>query len=119
MDFFIFNESRILLPQKGQFHSNINLFCSDLLTLEFSFTIFLFTTDTIGFHYICVVYATVFLGFLISSFISFSSLKTLFTEKNSFRLTYELIKDLEIRTSIVSNLAFANDTILSCFFSFS
>ena len=32
---------------------------------------------------------------------------------------YELIKTLEIRTSIIFNLSFPNNTILSCFFFFS
>ena len=52
-------------------------------------------------------------------FISLSSLKILFTEKNSSLLIYDSIKALEIITSIVFNLSFPNNTsILQCFFFF-
>ena len=51
-------------------------------------------------------------------FISLYSLNTLFTETNSSWLIYESIKALEIRISIVFNLSFPNNTILSCFFFF-
>ena len=39
--------------------------------------------------------------------------------KNQWWLTSKSIKALEIETSMVFNLAFANNTILSCFFLFS
>ena len=39
-----------------------------------------------------------------------------FKETNSSSLIYESTKALEIRTSIVSNLALLSNTILSCFF---
>ena len=55
-------------------------------------------------------------GFFISSFISLYSLNTLFIETNSSWLKYESINAVEIRTSIVFNLFFPNNTILSCFF---
>ena len=54
-------------------------------------------------------------GFFISSFISLYSLNRLFIETNSSWLIYESINALEIRTSIVFNLIFPNNTILSCF----
>ena len=38
------------LPQIAQFDKGINLFCFVLLTLEFSFTVFFFVSDIIGFH---------------------------------------------------------------------
>ena len=56
------------------------------------------------------------LGFLIASFMSLDSLKTLFTAVNSSWITSELINILEINTSIVFNLVFANNTISSFFF---
>ena len=49
-------------------------------------------------------------------FIIFSSLNASLTETNSLWLIYESTKAIEIRTSIVSNLAFPSSTILSCFF---
>ena len=51
-------------------------------------------------------------------FISLYSLNTLFTETNSSWLICEFIKDTEIRTSIVFNLSFSNNTFLFCFFFF-
>ena len=56
--------------------------------------------------------------FFIESFISSYSCNALFTETNSSWLTYELIKALEIRTSMVFTLVFAYNTLLSCFFFF-
>ena len=53
-----------------------------------------------------------------SSFMSLYSLNTLFTETNSLRLIDESIKALEVMTSMVFNLVFANNAILSCFFLF-
>ena len=41
-----------------------------------------------------------------------------FTETNSPWPIYESIKDLEIRTSLVFNLIFPNNTIFSCFLFF-
>ena len=54
--------------------------------------------------------------FVISSFISLYSLNASLTETNSLWLIYESTKAIEIRTSIVYNLAFPSSTILSCFF---
>ena len=59
-----------------------------------------------------------YLGFFISSFISLYSLQTLFTETNSSRLIYVSIKDLGIKTSIVSDFVFARNTVLSYVFFF-
>ena len=74
----------------------------------------LFTTDAIRFHCFYIVYST---DDFISSFISLYSEKTLFTETNSSWLIHESIKDLEIRTSIILNIPFSDNTIWSCFFS--
>ena len=69
-------------------------------------------------NHIYVIYSTEVSGFFISFFIFLFSVNTLFTETNSSCLTYESIKDLEIKTSIVSNFVFLSNTILSCFFFF-
>ena len=61
-----------------------------------------------------IVYPTAFLGFLIS-FISLCSCSTLFTETNSSQLRFDSSKSLEIKTSIIFNLVFANNNIKSCF----
>ena len=53
---------------------------------------------------------------LISFVISLYSSNTLFIETSSSWVIFELIKALEIMTSTLFNLAFANNTILSCFF---
>ena len=54
-----------------------------------------------------------------NSFICFSAyINTFFTGTNSSLLIYELIKALEIRISIVFNLAFPSNTISLCFFLF-
>ena len=58
------------------------------------------------------------LEFLIASSMSSYPINTLFTEWNILWLVYELIRALEIKTSIVSNLVFANNTISACFFLF-
>ena len=54
----------------------------------------------------------------ISSFVSLYSLNTIVTKINLWCLLYESIKALEIKTSNVFNLAFANNTIWSWFFLF-
>ena len=46
------------------------------------------------------------------------SFSTLFVKSNSSPVMFESIKVLEIKTSILFNLDFANNTILSCSFSF-
>ena len=51
-------------------------------------------------------------------FISLYSLDTLFTETKSSWIMFESIKGLENRPSIVFNLSFPYNTILSCFFFF-
>ena len=45
-------------------------------------------------------------------------LSTLFIEANSSLLILESVKALEIKTSMLFNLDFAKNTILSCFFVF-
>ena len=55
---------------------------------------------------------------MIFSFNSSYSFSTLFIETNSSWLIFESIRDLEINTSILFNLDFANNAILSCFFFF-
>ena len=59
------------------------------------------------------------LKFLFFSFIpsySFKTISRLFTETNSSWLTHEWINVLKIKTSVLFNLIFANNTILSCLF---
>ena len=56
---------------------------------------------------------------MISSFILLFSFRTIFTKISSSWLIIELIKALEIDASMLLNLDFANNTILSCFLFFS
>ena len=60
-------------------------------------------------HHIYIVYSAIFQSFFL---LSLFSLNTLFTE------IYELIKALETRTSIASDLVFSTNVVLSCFFFF-
>ena len=77
------------------------------------------TTDTIHFlQYFYLVYFTGLCGFFLL-FISLYYLNMLFTEMNSSWIMYESIKALKIKTSVVSNLILASNTILSFFFCFS
>ena len=55
---------------------------------------------------------------MISRFISSYSFCSLFIKTNSSWTIFESIKDLEIKTSMLFNLDFANSTFLSCFFYF-
>ena len=59
------------------------------------------------------------MGVLIVSFMSPHSFNISFTETNSSRLIFELIKSLKIKTSFVFNLGSSINTILSWFFVFS
>ena len=52
---------------------------------------------------------------MIIPFISFYSFRTLFIQVNSSHLINESIKALEIKTSMMFNLDFANNTFLLCF----
>ena len=52
------------------------------------------------------------------SFKSSNSFGTLFIKTNSSWLILESVKSLEIKTSALFNLDFANDNIWSCFFFF-
>ena len=54
------------------------------------------------------------LDFLISSFKSSYYFSNFSTETNSWWLIFESIRALEIKTSLVFNLVFANKTALSC-----
>ena len=85
--------------------------------LGFTFSIFS-ALQTIRQH--CFIHSLNFhlLGFFIFCFISSYSFSTLFTETSSIKLIFETIKALEIKSSIVFNLVFANNTTLSCFFFF-
>ena len=85
--------------------------------LGFTFSIF-FALQTIRQHYFIYSLNFHLLGLFIFCFISSYSFSTLFTETNSIKLIFESIKALEIKTSIVFNLVFANNTMLSCFFFF-
>ena len=58
------------------------------------------------------------LKLFIPSFISSYFLNTLFTKKNLSRLIYDLINALEVKSYMLFNLVFANNTISSCFFFF-
>ena len=55
---------------------------------------------------------------MISSFILRYSFSTLIIQRNSSRIIFKSIKAIEINTSMLFNLEFANNTILSCFFFF-
>ena len=77
-----------------------------------------FTRFSAYINHIFIVYSTEVLGFFISSFVSLYSLNTIVTKINLWCLLYESIKALEIKTSNVFNLAFANNTIWSWFFLF-
>ena len=78
-----------------------------------------FTRFSAYINHIFIVYSTEVSGFFISSFISLNSLNTIVTKINLWCLIYESIKALEIKTSNVFNLAFANKTIWHGFSSFS
>ena len=74
------------------------------------------TNDTIIFQCLYIIHFASYSGFFISSFISLYSLNTLSIETNLSLLIHELIKALEIKTSIVFDLYFTSNTILLCFF---
>ena len=64
------------------------------------------------------MYFTEILGVFIFSFILQYSLNTLFFETYSSSLIYESTKALEIKISMLFNLFFPKNTVLSCFFFF-
>ena len=76
-------EVDFFLQQIAQFDKSINLFCLVFLTLEFSFSVYFFTTDAIRTHCFYIMYSKEVSEFLISSLISLYSLNSLFTETNS------------------------------------
>ena len=55
---------------------------------------------------------------MISSLILRHSFSTLIIQRHSSWIIFESIKAIEIKTSTLFNLDFANNTILSCFFHF-
>ena len=95
--------------------SSILFSSSDALIFAHSIVL---ATETVRFHCFYIIYSIAFLGFLISFFVSLYSLSTLFTEINSSWVIYESIKAITLKTSIVFNFAFANNTILLYFFLF-
>ena len=115
VEFLIFKERQfVLVTNRKKYYSILISFST---TWIFVCSIFL-TTDTIGFHHFYILHSTEVSGYFITSFISFYSLNTLFTETNSSWLIYESIKALEIRTSKLFKLSFPNNAIWSCFFFF-
>ena len=80
--------------------------------------IFLYT-NTIYFYCFCIVNLATFSEFFIYSSILLYSLNPLFTETDSSWFTLnESPKASKIKTLIIIDLAFANNTIWSCFFLF-
>ena len=73
------------LAQTAQFDKSINLFCLLFPTLQFSFSVFFLTTDTIGFHCFYIIYYTYDLEVFVSSF-----------KTNLSWLIYEPIKALKL-----------------------
>ena len=73
----------------------------------------IFLTGDICFHRFYIIYFTTFRGFFISSSILLYTLNTLFTEKKSCEQYTRRLKP-----SIVSNLSFPSNSILSCFLLF-
>ena len=88
-------------------------------SIGFLLYVFVSRLQTIRKH--CFIYSLSFylsLEFLISSFISSNSLGTLFIKTNSLWLFFDSIKVLEIKTSTLSNLDFANGNIFLLLFVF-
>ena len=113
---FFFVLENILMKLLTNFYDLILLY-GVCLTTMFHHCLLLFLCHF--FHtFLCLyqLYSSRVSALFISSFISLSFLKTLFTETNSLWKICELIKALELRTSIVSNLVFPNRFILSFFF---
>ena len=103
------------LLQTAQFYKIISLFCLVFLILEFSFAVY-FLQLTQHFSIVFIQYVTHnFLFFLSSHYIL---LTRYLLWLNLSWLIYESIKALEIKNSIVFNLSFPNNTILSCSFFF-
>ena len=105
--FFLFSEryfpvviGKLSWPNPFPICFSFNHNIPPLSTVSSSF----FIRFSVYINHIYIVYYTAFLGFLISSFISLYSLKTLFTERNSSWVICESITDLEIKTSTVFNL---------------
>ena len=106
----------------------MNLFSLVLLTLDFfavffynwhkRFPLFLYNTlhgYSILLNQLAKCFFRILYKFFIFSFILLDFLNTLFTEKILSWLIYHSIKVLEIRTSIVFNVLFPKNTILSCY----
>ena len=109
----------ILLKQMSTWKRNLtnrrSYFPSSVFSLYnfwiFAFCIFFYTSN----NKIILFYLS--LEFSISSFVSSKFLGTLFIKTNWSCLIFESIKALEIKTSKLYNLSFANANILLCFFS--
>ena len=111
------------------FFSNVDdlilLLCAfDLITAFHDYLILFLSHFFHAFFCLCKIYLYSVLPRSLRIFYFFLHLIKFFeklsTETYSSGLIYESIKALEIRTSIVSNLVFPNNTILSCsFFRFS
>ena len=103
------------LPQIAQIDKSILIsFCN---TWIFASSIFLQLTQNIFIVFICYI-PQKFQDFLFLFSFHNILLKHYLLKENSYWLIYELIKDSEIKTSIVFNLDFPNSNILSCFFFF-
>ena len=108
----IFNETSLFLTTNSTiWYMHWSILSSSSNTRIFVCSIF-FTIDAIYFCHFYLVHSTAFLWLLTSSFILLYSINALFTEQNSSWLIYESLKPLEIKTSIVFNLVFANNTTL-------
>ena len=94
------------LAQIGQFDKSLNLICLVLSTIDFLFPVFFLQL---------MQYAPLFLYSIFHNIFEFQFLLS----SHYIRVThYLLIKPLETKTLIVSNLFFNSNTILSCFFFF-
>ena len=122
VDIYAFYSFTYMLLQSPEIFSNLILLLYFFHLPRHSMVMycFFYTVSFIRFstyiNHICIVYSTDVLGLFISYFVSLYSLSILFTETNYSWLKYESITDLQIITSILSNLAFANNTILLCLF---
>ena len=98
---------KFFMPQIVQFDKSINLFCLIFLKRFYVCSMVLQLTQ----------YASIF--HRIFRIFFFHPLMNYLRKKKSSRLVFGSIKALEKRASIVFNLSFPDNTILSCFFLFS
>ena len=103
------------LSQTAQFDKSINMLCLVFLALVFLFAVFFLQLT----QYVSIVFIQYIrehfqdFRFLLSSH---CILLTHYLLKQIRHVIYEPIKALEIKTSIVSTLGFASNTISLCFF---